>query len=75
MIMKKHIYDIENVLRTWDVPAEQRKADFLEFLYQHYKPANHCFTGLYERFKEDLAQVVRDSGSQAWESAVSQIDV
>ena len=68
-------YDVENVLLTWNVPLEQRKADFLEFLYQHYKPADHCFTGLYERFKEDLAQSVRDYGPTAWESATSRINV
>ena len=43
-------FDHQEVLNNWDFKAEQRKADFLEHLYQMYKPANHYYTGLWERF-------------------------
>lgn len=66
MIMKpKHVYDIEDVLLTWDVVAEQRKANFMEFLYHKYKPENHCYTGLADRFKEELFVTFRDKGPVA----------
>jgi len=37
-------------LKNWDVVAEQKKADFMEHMYQVYKPANKCYTGLWQRF-------------------------
>jgi len=37
-------------LKNWDVVAEQKKADFMEHMYQCYKPGNHCYTGLWKRF-------------------------
>lgn len=50
----------EPVLTGWDVQAEQDKADFMEFLYDYYKPETHHFTGLWERFKEESAQHIRN---------------
>ena len=41
---------LKEQLLSWNVVEEQRKADFMERLYQVYKPANHCYTGLWERF-------------------------
>lgn len=41
---------LKEQLRNWDVAYEQRKADFAEHMYQVYKPTNHCYTGLWERF-------------------------
>lgn len=50
-----------NTLTNWDYQAEQRKADFLEHLYQCYRPANHCYTGLWERFlREEAGPFARD---------------
>jgi hypothetical protein len=37
-------------LENWDVVAEQKKADFMEHMYQVYKPANKCYTSLWQRF-------------------------
>jgi hypothetical protein len=37
-------------LQNWNVVAEQKKADFIDHLYQVYKPTNGCYTGLWERF-------------------------
>jgi len=43
-------FTYQDVLNNWDVVKEQQKADFMQHLYEVYKPANHCFTGLWERF-------------------------
>jgi hypothetical protein len=32
------------------VTREQQKADFMEHLFQSYKPSNNCYTGLWKRF-------------------------
>lgn len=53
-------FDWQEVLDTWDVKAEQRKADFMEFLYDMYEPENGLYTGLWEQFKEDIALGMRD---------------
>ena len=46
----------DDVLLNWDVAEQQRRADFMEFLYFAYERDNSLFTGLWEEFKEDLAQ-------------------
>lgn len=33
-----------------DVTEQQQRADFMEHLYEVYKPTNHLYTGLWERF-------------------------
>jgi hypothetical protein len=43
-------YNQEEILLNWDVKKEQRKADFMEHLFDVYKPSNNCYTGLWERF-------------------------
>ena len=43
-------YNQETILRTWDVNKEQRKADFMEHLFDVYRPSNNCYTGLWQRF-------------------------
>jgi hypothetical protein len=54
-------YDYEEILRNWDVKKEQQKADFLEHIYQCYKPGNHCYTGLWQRFcLEEAGPYCRD---------------
>jgi hypothetical protein len=48
-------------LENWDVVAEQKKADFMEHMYQVYRPANHCYTGLWQRFcMEEAGPVCRE---------------
>lgn len=39
-----------NTLFGWDVKKEQRKADFMEHLFDVYRPSNNCYTGLWQRF-------------------------
>ena len=43
-------YNQEEILRTWDVNKEQQKADFMEHLFDVYRPSNNCYTGLWQRF-------------------------
>ena len=52
--------DSAQTVSTLDYLEEQDKATFMEFLYQEYKPENHCFTGLWEQFKLDSALMVRE---------------
>lgn len=53
-------FDLEKILREWDVRKEQEKADFLDILYDFYKPTNHCYTGLYQQFGRDLLESFRE---------------
>jgi hypothetical protein len=53
-------FDWQAVLDSWDVAAEQRKADFMEDLYHMYGEPNGLYTGLWQAFKEDAARFIRD---------------
>ena len=52
--------ELAQTVSTLDYLEEQDKATFMEFLYQEYKPENHCFTGLWERFKSHAALMVKE---------------
>ena len=41
---------LKEQLNNWDAVAEQKKANFIEHIYQCYQPGNGCYTGLWERF-------------------------
>ena len=43
-------YNQEEILLNWDVKREQRKADFMEHLFDVYQPSNNCYTGLWQKF-------------------------
>ena len=43
-------YNQKEILLNWDVKREQRKADFMEHLFDVYKPSNNCYTGLWQKF-------------------------
>lgn len=45
----------EDLLANWDANAERDRADFLEWLYEFYKCTDGLYTGLYQRFIDDLA--------------------
>ena len=53
-------FDWQAVLDNWNVQEEQDKADFLEVLYDLYKPEDHTYTGLWKRFEKDAAWTLRD---------------
>ena len=52
--------ELAQTVSTLDYLEEQDKATFMEFLYQEYKPKNHCFTGLWEQFKLESALLVKE---------------
>jgi hypothetical protein len=41
---------LKEQLRNWNASEEQKKADFMEHIYQVYRPGNSCYTGLWEKF-------------------------
>jgi hypothetical protein len=41
---------LKQELQNWNVVEQQKRADFMEHIYQCYKPSNNCYTGLWERF-------------------------
>jgi len=43
-------YDYQEVLNNLSVTAEQQKADFMEHLFDVYRPSNNCYTGLWQKF-------------------------
>lgn len=45
----------EDLLANWSVKAEQDRADFLDWLYEFYQRTDGLYTGLYQRFINDLA--------------------
>ena len=53
-------FNWQSVLDTWDVAAEQRKADFLDDLYVMYGRTNGLYTGLWQAFEKDAAVFIRD---------------
>ena len=41
---------MSNNLTGWNTKAEQQKADFIDHIYDCYKPGNGLYTGLWKRF-------------------------
>ena len=41
---------MSNNLEGWNTQEQQQRADFIEHIYQCYKPSNHLYTGLWKRF-------------------------
>jgi len=46
-------------LKDWNCETEQSKADFIEYLYRFYGKSDGLYTGLWERFKSDVAKAAR----------------
>ena len=53
--------DYSELLANWSVDAEQRRADFLDYLYNLYERNNGLYSGLWQEFCQDLADVVRNN--------------
>jgi len=51
-------------LKDWNCDDEQAKADFIEYLYRFYGRSNGLYTGLWDRFKADVAKAARAQVSQ-----------
>jgi len=50
----------ETLLQNWDVSEEQKRTDFLEYLYNLYECTDGLYTGLWRTFCLDIAVVTRD---------------
>jgi hypothetical protein len=53
--------DYAELLANWDVEAEQRRTDFLDYLYNLYERNNSLYSGLWQEFCQDLAEVTRNN--------------
>ncbi len=63
-------FDYQEILNNWSVKLEQQKADFLEHLYNVYRPSNHTYTGLWERFcVTEAGSIMRDRYFEMLEAA------
>jgi hypothetical protein len=51
-------------LKDWKCDDEQAKADFIEYLYRYYERSDGLYTGLWDRFKADVAKAARAQVSQ-----------
>lgn len=51
--------DWQEVLNSWDVKAEDRKVEFLEKLYDYYGVTSGCYSGLFQRFQNDMVSFCR----------------
>ena len=49
----------ESLLVNWDIAEEDRRVKFLDLLYDFYGVTNGCYTGLWDRFKDDIASFSR----------------
>ena len=50
-----------NWISNLNVVEEQKKTDFMEHMYQVYKPGNHFYTGLWQRFcMEEAGPAMRE---------------
>ena len=54
-------YDYQTILDNWNITEQQQRVDFMEHLYDVYKPSNNCYTGLWQRFcQEEAGPYCRD---------------
>jgi hypothetical protein len=53
--------DYATLLDNWSIDDEQRRADFIDWLYWLYDRNNGLYTGLWQQFQQDLAEIVRDN--------------
>lgn len=51
-------------LKDWKRDDEQAKADFIEYLYRFYGRSDGLYTGLWDRFKTDVAKAARAQVSE-----------
>jgi hypothetical protein len=57
-----------SVPTDWDVQKENRKAKFMDKLYEFYGCNDGLYTGLATRFKNDIFELVRDGVAEDFAS-------
>lgn len=50
----------ESLLQNWDAVEEQKRSDFLEYLYDLYKVEDGLYTGLWSHFCMNIGFFTRD---------------
>ncbi len=50
-----------DIFETWDIEQENRKALFINFLYQKSGRTNGLYTGLWEEWCKEAGQKLRDA--------------
>jgi hypothetical protein len=50
----------ESLLQNWDASEEQKRSDFLEYLYEFYEVTDGLYTGLWIHFCVDIGCITRD---------------
>ena len=50
----------KSLLQNWDASEEQKRSDFLEYLYEFYEVTDGLYTGLWSAFCADIGFVTRD---------------
>ena len=57
--MSAEVFDYQKILENWNTEEERGKAEFLDALYEFYAPGTGCYTGLYQRFQQDITEFTR----------------
>jgi len=55
------VVDYKTLLNNWSVIDEQRRADFIDWLYWVYERDNGLYTGLWQQFRQDLVELARNN--------------
>jgi len=55
------VVDYKTLLNNWSVIDEQRRADFIDWLYWVYERNNGLYTGLWQQFRQDLVELARNN--------------
>lgn len=55
-----HTDKYAELLANWSVKEEQNRADFIDFLYWLYGRTDGLYTGLWQQFCTDIADVTRE---------------
>ena len=51
---------MSNSYYSCDIKEQEKRVEFMEYLYELYKPESHHYTGLWERFKQTVAVNARE---------------
>jgi len=60
MVHQSKALTYANIFETWNAEQENRKALFIDFLYQRSGRTNGLFTGLWEEWCRESGEKLRD---------------